>query len=159
MTKRNRSREKDGAVEAEGPVGGQQLLAEILEDPEFREHFEDARVRSTLLVELINARRVIDMTQAMVADAMETTQSAVSELEGGATDPRLSTLQRYARAVGAQLHCSLVRPQGMATTYIVIQSPMQQSFEAIGPPAFKKPSESAFSGIWNYSQHQEVGAR
>jgi transcriptional regulator with XRE-family HTH domain len=43
------------------------------------------------------------MSQKQVAQAMQTTQSAVSELEGGATDPRLSTLQRYARAVGAEL--------------------------------------------------------
>jgi transcriptional regulator with XRE-family HTH domain len=34
---------------------------------------------------------------------MRTTQSAISDLENGSTDPRLSTLQRYARAVGCQL--------------------------------------------------------
>lgn len=34
---------------------------------------------------------------------METTQSAVSDLERGTADPQLSTLQRYARAVGARV--------------------------------------------------------
>jgi transcriptional regulator with XRE-family HTH domain len=34
---------------------------------------------------------------------MGTTQSAVSELERAEADPRLSTLQRYARSVGAYL--------------------------------------------------------
>lgn len=41
--------------------------------------------------------------QKDVARLMGTTQSAVSDLERTAVDPRISTLQRYARAVGAAL--------------------------------------------------------
>jgi transcriptional regulator with XRE-family HTH domain len=50
------------------------------------------------------------ISQAEVASAMGTTQSAVSDLERGATDPRLSTLQRYARAVGCVLHIGIRSP-------------------------------------------------
>ena len=57
---------------------------------------------------------------------METTQSAISELEGGSTDPRLSTLQRYARAVGAHLQVRLNIYQSIA------QEPSQWPALAVG---------------------------
>jgi transcriptional regulator with XRE-family HTH domain len=43
------------------------------------------------------------ISQATVADRMGTVQSAVSELEGGSAQPRVSTLQRYARAIGCRV--------------------------------------------------------
>ena len=76
-------------------------------DVEFVGHLEDAETRSCLLRVLISARTTCGLTQTAVARAMETTQSAVSQLEGGSTDPRLSTLQRYARAVGGCLQVDL----------------------------------------------------
>lgn len=69
--------------------------------------FEDARTLSLLLRELVQWRKSHGMTQQAVAVAMDTTQSAVSELESGRAEPRLSTLQRYVRAVGRQLHVVL----------------------------------------------------
>jgi transcriptional regulator with XRE-family HTH domain len=76
-------------------------------DPALELAVRDAKCRSDLLLAMVRCRREIGLSQVDVAAAMETSQSAVSELEGGATDPRLSTLQRYARAVQAELHVSL----------------------------------------------------
>lgn len=45
-------------------------------------------------------RRRHGLTQADVARALGTTQSAIARLEGGAVSPRLATLQSYARALG-----------------------------------------------------------
>jgi transcriptional regulator with XRE-family HTH domain len=39
---------------------------------------------------------------------MRTTQSVLSELEQGKTDPKLSALQRYARAIGCRIDLALV---------------------------------------------------
>ncbi|WP_165365058.1 helix-turn-helix domain-containing protein [Streptomyces sp. C] len=72
-------------------------------DPGFEAAFEDARGRSALLRRLASLRKVRRISQRTVAERMETTQSAVSDLESGATDPRVSTLQRYARAVGCRI--------------------------------------------------------
>src|SRR5690242_19926731 len=82
-------------------------LAESLADPAFRASFEDARARSSLVRSLAGLRTSAELTQTDIAARMGTSQSAVSELEGGATDPRLSTLQRYARAVGVHLALSI----------------------------------------------------
>lgn len=54
------------------------------------------------MVALVARRRALGLTQATVGRTMGTTQSAVSELESGA-DCRLSTLRRYANALGARL--------------------------------------------------------
>jgi transcriptional regulator with XRE-family HTH domain len=78
-------------------------LADELADPRFDAAFEDAQVREALLRSLVAARHMAQLTQGTVAETMGTTQSAVSELEGGLADPRLSTLQRYARAVGCRI--------------------------------------------------------
>jgi transcriptional regulator with XRE-family HTH domain len=81
-------------------------------DPRLAGAIADAECRSDLLLFLINCRVGQRISQATVADAMDTTQSAVSELEGGGTDPRLSTLQRYARALGCvmRLHVESQSP-------------------------------------------------
>jgi DNA-binding XRE family transcriptional regulator len=93
------------------------LLDEEMRDPVFRGAYEDAAARSALLQALVEQRGERRVSQGEVAARMGTTQSAVSDLERGATDPRLSTLQRYARAVGCALHLVLQaeRPRGRST--------------------------------------------
>jgi len=49
---------------------------------------------------LREARVERGLTQAAIAAKIGTTQSAIARLESGDADPRLSTLERYARAVG-----------------------------------------------------------
>lgn len=58
---------------------------------------------SSTVVERLRAARVeLGLSQADVADRIGTTQSAIARLESGQSDPRLSTLERYARAVGVE---------------------------------------------------------
>jgi transcriptional regulator with XRE-family HTH domain len=84
------------------------FIEEFSHDPEFRQAYEDAQSRSTLLRHLIRVRQLQNLSQTDVAKFMRTTQSAVSELEGGSTDPQLATLQRYARAVNVRLQISVI---------------------------------------------------
>jgi transcriptional regulator with XRE-family HTH domain len=84
-----------------------EFLDQELENPEFAAALEDAEERSRLLLELLAVRKRATLTQGYVADCMGTSQSAISELEQAGTDPRLSTVQRYARAVGARVTFSV----------------------------------------------------
>jgi predicted transcriptional regulator len=61
--------------------------------------------------ELTGARRAAGLSQTEVAARMGTSQSVVARLETGDIDARLSTLQRYAAAVGRELELG-VRPEG-----------------------------------------------
>ena len=88
---------------------------DYLKDPEFAAAYVAAEVRSHLLAALVAQRKSSGMRQVDVAKAMQTAQSFVSDLENGATDPHLSTLQRYANAVSARLVLRLDIPgQGAA---------------------------------------------
>jgi transcriptional regulator with XRE-family HTH domain len=78
-------------------------IATRLEDPEFAAAYEDADGLLEVLETLARRRKNLDLTQRVVAYRMKTTQSAVSDLESAQTDPRVSTLQRYARAVDSKL--------------------------------------------------------
>lgn len=67
------------------------------------------RRRRGVIDELAAARREEGLSQTVVAARMETSQSVVARLESGAIDVRLSTLERYAAAVGRDLELR-VRP-------------------------------------------------
>jgi transcriptional regulator with XRE-family HTH domain len=59
--------------------------------------------------QLLKARTKAGLTQDAVAQRMGTTKSAVSRLESaGKHAPSLSTLKRYANAVGCELQVKLV---------------------------------------------------
>jgi transcriptional regulator with XRE-family HTH domain len=53
-------------------------------------------------------RREAGLSQTEVAARMHTSQSAVARLEAGGADVRLSTLQRYADALGHRLQFGVV---------------------------------------------------
>ncbi len=61
---------------------------------------EMAERRRALTSELTRRRVALGLTQTDVAARMGTSQSAVARLEAGGLDARLSTIERYAAAVG-----------------------------------------------------------
>jgi transcriptional regulator with XRE-family HTH domain len=70
-----------------------------------------ARRRTELLRRLAARREELGLSQSVVAARMRTSQSAVARLESGTVDARLSTLERYAAALGQELEVE-VRDRG-----------------------------------------------
>jgi len=62
-----------------------------------------AAARRALGEELLARRHELGLSQTQVAARMGTSQSAVARLEAGQGDIRLSTLERYAAALGSQV--------------------------------------------------------
>jgi predicted transcriptional regulator len=60
-----------------------------------------ATARRELGEELVARRHELGLSQTQVAARMGTSQSAVARLEAGQGDVRLSTLERYAAALGS----------------------------------------------------------
>ncbi len=84
------------------------FLDEIIEEstkenPNFPEMVEAAYQRRVLLRELANKREKAGITQKDVAARMRTSQSAVARIERGEIDAKLSTVERYAAAIGHRL--------------------------------------------------------
>jgi DNA-binding XRE family transcriptional regulator len=76
-------------------------------DQEFAEGFEIGYTDFKIGVVLRQAREAAGMTQEQVAKKLSTRKSAISRIENHADDVRLSTLRRYAKAIGANLSIKL----------------------------------------------------
>ena len=82
-------------------------------NPEFPTLVDAATRARQLVKELAERRQQLGLSQTTVAARMGTSQSALARLEGGESDPRLSTLERYAIAVGKDI--ALRRPSKTAS--------------------------------------------
>ncbi len=72
----------------------------------------DARVRDTLSkMPLAEIRKAVGMTQAELADTLDTAQGSVSKIEHAA-DMYLTTLRKYIEALGGELHLTATFPNG-----------------------------------------------
>lgn len=91
------------------------IAEEASSDPYFVSGIADIAERQRVIRSLVELRRSSGVSQRRIAELMATTQSAVSEIEGGGTDVYLSTLQRYARAVGAPLSLHIQCRRGSTT--------------------------------------------
>jgi HTH-type transcriptional regulator/antitoxin HipB len=75
--------------------------------PRFARGFESGYEAFEFSVMLREARKRAGVTQDAVARKLRTKKSAISRIENHAEDIRLSTLQKYAEALGMQLKVML----------------------------------------------------
>ena len=87
------------------------VAARTAGNPLFPELVEAAAARRELLRELARRRAALGFSQTAVAARMETSQSAVARLEGSAADTKLSTVDRYAAALGCRVEWRVVDVQ------------------------------------------------
>jgi DNA-binding XRE family transcriptional regulator len=88
------------------------FLARAMKRKGFAAAYAESAGDYALVHELIGARAAAGLTQAQVAASMGTTKSAISRLEGFAgPSPSVSTLRRYAAAVGCEVEIRLVPRQ------------------------------------------------
>ena len=76
-------------------------------DQEFADGFELGYAEFKIGIVLRQAREAAGLTQEEVATRLHTKKSSISRIENHADDVRLSTLRRYAEAVGANVHIKL----------------------------------------------------
>ena len=81
-------------------------------DAEFSESYEVGYANFKIGVILRQAREAAGLTQDQVAQKLQTKKSAISRIENHADDVRLSTIRRYADAVGASLQIRLANSRG-----------------------------------------------
>ena len=76
-------------------------------DPDFAKDYNVGYEDFKLGVMLKAARKNAGMTQEQVAEYLHTKKEAISRLENHAEDIRLSTLEKYASAIGRKVTISL----------------------------------------------------
>jgi predicted transcriptional regulator len=89
------------------------FLTELIDErtaanPQFPELVDAALERRRLLRELGEQRKELALSQTVVAARMRTSQPTVAKLERAEGDPKLSTIERYAAAVGKRVEWRVV---------------------------------------------------
>ena len=72
-------------------------------DPEFANGFEAGYEQFKIGVMLKIAREEAGLTQEQLAEKLQTKKSAISRIENHAEDIKLSTLEKFAQALGKKL--------------------------------------------------------
>mgnify|MGYP000868804605 CR=1 FL=1 len=89
----------------------QNLIRDLIRDvPGALGTLQDVDQLNSVLDALVEYRRQLGMSQTEVGRRMGVTQPTVSAFEAEGSNPRVETLQRYARAIGARLVLSVERP-------------------------------------------------
>ncbi|MBC2717182.1 MAG: helix-turn-helix transcriptional regulator [Desulfobacteraceae bacterium] len=78
------------------------------QDPKFWSGYDDRLETFKLGIMLKQARLESGLTQEQIAKSLKTTKSVISRIENHATDIRLSTLEKFAKALGRKIHVSLL---------------------------------------------------
>ena len=77
-------------------------------NPDFEKDFESGYNDFKIGVLLKQARIEVGLTQEEIANKLHTKKSAISRIENHAEDIKLSTLKKFARAVGKELSLQVI---------------------------------------------------
>ena len=88
-------------------------------DPEYRSAYDKLGPEFKIARLLIEARTQAGLTQAQLAERIQTTQSAVARFESGRIHPSTNTLKKIAQATGTRLKISFeaIKQEATATIY------------------------------------------
>lgn len=94
------------------PHDHEAFLKKAMKRKGFKKAYAEIEEEYQLTRELLAARSKTGLTQEAVAERMGTTKSAVSRVEAlGRYAPSLTTLRKYAQAVGCRLEIRLVQTE------------------------------------------------
>ena len=77
-------------------------------DPEFAKDFDSGYEQFRIGAMLKQARELAGLTQEELAEKLHTKKSAISRIENHADDIKLSTLEKFVRALGKHLRLEVV---------------------------------------------------
>ena len=116
------------------------------EEPDFPLLMKAFELNYRLLGTLLNTRESQGLTQREVARRMGTSQSAIDRIEDGDVDPRLSTVQRLAVALGRIVEWKLVDPhEGVNPAF----GTWGQASLNCGTIVLEMPTNDPYANLWN----------
>jgi transcriptional regulator with XRE-family HTH domain len=93
----------------------EELKQKALQKKNVKKEYDDLELEFQLLNEMLNARKEAGLNQSQVAELMGTKQTSITRLESalseGSHSPSLTTLKKYASAVGCHLDIKFVHNQ------------------------------------------------
>src|SRR5512133_1301683 len=100
------------------------VVMKLRQDPEYRQEERRLRPYTDLVVQIVNRRDELGLTQKDLAERANTHQSRISKIESGEHDIRLSTLIEVAEALGCEVCIQLVPFQETAPDIVGKYTPL-----------------------------------
>jgi ribosome-binding protein aMBF1 (putative translation factor) len=88
-------------------IPAQGVFAEWRKDPELMREYDALEDEFSLASQIVGARAHANLSQAELAERMNTSQSAIARLESGRFRPSTRTLEKLAAATGMKLRIVL----------------------------------------------------
>ncbi|MBA3898246.1 MAG: helix-turn-helix transcriptional regulator [Sphingomonadaceae bacterium] len=88
-------------------IPASKVFAEWRKDPEYVAAYDALEEEFALASVIIGARAHANLSQAELAERMNTSQSAIARLESGRSRPSTTTLAKLAAATGTKLRIKL----------------------------------------------------
>jgi predicted transcriptional regulator len=83
-------------------------LDKQLKDPEFKKEWDKLELRYAVIKQLIKIRNTYNLSQAQLAEKLNTTQSVISRIENGTVNIGIDFLDKLARAFDKRVEIKLV---------------------------------------------------
>ncbi len=99
----------------------EEVLAEDLNDPEFRQEWDRTAPARAVATQLVAYRAEHGLTQSELARRLGMKQPAIARLESGEHTPTLVTLARLSRGLGIEFHIDIT-PESPATVQLLVES-------------------------------------
>ena len=77
--------------------------AKKLENPEFKQAYDELEIEYTIMNEMLRAREELGMSQQELSTKTGIAQLDISKLENGKANPSIETLKKIAEAFGKKL--------------------------------------------------------
>ena len=88
-------------------LDGEEVLAEELKDPEFKEAFEASMLRLQVAQTFRERREQLKISQVQLAELAHTNRKAISRIENGITSVGVDLLHKVATALGTKVNITL----------------------------------------------------
>jgi len=83
-------------------------LEEELKDPNFKKEWDKLELRYAVIKQLISIRNSYNLSQAQLAEKLNTTQAVISRIENGTVNIGIDFIEKLARAFNKKVELKLV---------------------------------------------------
>ncbi|CAA6805221.1 MAG: DNA-binding protein, putative [uncultured Sulfurovum sp.] len=86
----------------------QKQLEEELKDPEFKKEWDKLEFRYSVIKQLIKIRNTYNLSQAQLAEKLNTTQAVISRIENGTVNIGIDFIEKLAKAFDKKIEFRLI---------------------------------------------------
>jgi len=83
-------------------------LDKQLQDPEFKKEWDSLELRYTVIKQLIKLRNSYNLSQAQLAEKLNTTQAVISRIENGTVNIGIDFINKLAKAFNKRVEINLI---------------------------------------------------